>query len=163
LIRSDGAPAPSLCIQVILVSTDDQHASLVHADLSLTSAPFSMEHVRPTERLAHGLEARIHLARTPRSTLVILDFESLAGCCEDVAARILALRGVRAVECLVTRSASDPAAAARLRQLGAFIADCATQPDVGHARLPVARQRRHATPAQIGKARPIGSSGPRSH
>ena len=163
MIRSDGAPATCVVIQVILVSTDDQHARVVEADLSLTSAPFRMERMRPAERLASRLEARINLSGTPQPTLVILDFETLRDRCEDVASRILALRGRCAVECLVTRSESDPAAAARLRERGAFVADSVTQPDIGQGHLRTTGHRSRGASAQVFDWLPVGWPGPRTH
>ena len=116
-------PASGTTIRAIFVSTDQEYANLVAAGLAMTSITFHLEQISPVDFQTGDLAARIRRLSVDGPALVILDFEGLRDGCDEVAARLLALRAERPIECIVTRARFDPQTRQKFLDLGGFLFD----------------------------------------
>lgn len=112
-------PRAARC-EILLITDDADHARELLADLATAPTPFLVTQVREPRRVVPALARLTEVLPRRFPVIVMLDFEFLGEACEAIAARALAMKGLAAVECLITRPPRNGPLAVRLADMGVF-------------------------------------------
>lgn len=116
-------PRNAVAIELIVVTDDQAHARDLLAGLNHNRHQYAVSEVSVRVTLRSDLEAAVGASRGKRPVIVFLDCEFLREQVEAVAAHILSMKCVMAIECIATRPPAEPYRRRRLALLGVHLFD----------------------------------------